>query len=102
MAGCDRLIFHRAIPPAKRRHQGCDGSPFGKPSTAIRVLTIQCGNRRRERNEPVSRAIPNATKFAALTEPGRIVFKNAANQETIIPISFRGLSQALAAPAEEP
>ncbi|MBN8962460.1 MAG: invasion associated locus B family protein [Rhizobiales bacterium] len=39
--------------------------------------------------------------LSAQTEPGRIVFKNAANQDAAIPVSFRGLSQALAALAKE-
>jgi invasion protein IalB len=34
-------------------------------------------------------------------EPGRIVFKDAADRETTISVSFRGLSQALTALAKE-
>lgn len=41
-------------------------------------------------------------EFTAQTEPGRIVFKNAADREATIPLSFRGLSQAMAALAKEP
>lgn len=40
-------------------------------------------------------------KLAAQTEPGRIVFKNAAENKIVLPLSFRGLSQALAALAKE-
>ncbi len=39
--------------------------------------------------------------FSAQTEPGRIVFKDAADREVALPLSFRGLSQALAALAKE-
>lgn len=35
-------------------------------------------------------------------EPGRISFRNAAGQEIAIPLSFRGLAQALDALAKEP
>lgn len=40
--------------------------------------------------------------LGAQTEPGRIMFKNAADQEVALPLSFRGLSQAMAALAKEP
>jgi hypothetical protein len=40
--------------------------------------------------------------FGAQTEPGRIVFKDAADREVALPLSFRGLAQALAALAKEP
>ncbi len=36
------------------------------------------------------------------TEPGRIQFKDAAERDTAIPVSFNGLSQALVALAKEP
>jgi invasion protein IalB len=39
--------------------------------------------------------------LSAQSEPGRIVFKDAADRETTIPVSFRGLSQALATLAKE-
>jgi invasion protein IalB len=39
--------------------------------------------------------------FSAQTEPGRIVFKDAADREAALPLSFRGLTQALAALAKE-
>jgi invasion protein IalB len=39
--------------------------------------------------------------FGAQTEPGRLVFKDAADRETALPLSFRGLPQALAALAKE-
>jgi invasion protein IalB len=39
--------------------------------------------------------------FTAQTEPGRIVFKDAADREAALPLSFRGLAQALAALAKE-
>jgi invasion protein IalB len=39
--------------------------------------------------------------ISAQTEPGRIVFKDAADREVALPLSFRGLAQALAALAKE-
>ena len=39
--------------------------------------------------------------LGAQTEPSRIVFKDAADREVALPLSFRGLSQALAALAKE-
>jgi invasion protein IalB len=39
--------------------------------------------------------------FSAQTEPGRIVFKDAAEREAALPLSFRGLAQVYAAPAKE-
>jgi invasion protein IalB len=50
-----------------------------------------------------SAAISNAaiSELAAQTEPGRMVFKNAADRETVVPPSFRSLSQAMAALAKE-
>ena len=33
-------------------------------------------------------------KFRATTEPGKILYKNAAEQEVTIPISFKGFAQA--------
>jgi invasion protein IalB len=39
--------------------------------------------------------------FGAQTEPARIVFKDAADREVALPLSFRGLAQALAALAKE-
>jgi invasion protein IalB len=41
------------------------------------------------------------TMFGAQTEPGRLVFKDAADREVALPLSFRGLPQALAALAKE-
>ena len=38
--------------------------------------------------------------WRGLTEPGRIVFRNGSGQEVAIPISFRGLAQALEALAK--
>jgi invasion protein IalB len=40
--------------------------------------------------------------FGAQTEPGRIVFKDAADREVALPLSFRGLAQALAALTKKP
>ncbi len=40
--------------------------------------------------------------MSAQTEPGRIAFINAVGQEMALPLSFRGLSQALGALAKEP
>jgi invasion protein IalB len=50
-----------------------------------------------------SAAIPDETIaiFSAQAEPGRIVFKDATDREVALPISFRGLSQALAALIKE-
>lgn len=48
---------------------------------------------------PVSNAL--ISDFGAQTEPGRISFKNAADQEVALPLSFRGLSQAMAALTKE-
>jgi invasion protein IalB len=42
------------------------------------------------------------SELAAQSEPGRIVFRNAADRDTALPLSFRGLSQAMAALAKEP
>lgn len=42
-----------------------------------------------------------AADLAAQTEPGRLVFKNAADQEIVLLLSPRGLSQALTALAAE-
>jgi invasion protein IalB len=42
-----------------------------------------------------------ANVLGAQSEPGRIVFKDAADRETTIPLSFRGLSQALTALTKE-
>jgi invasion protein IalB len=42
-----------------------------------------------------------ANVLSAQSEPGRIVYKDAADRETAISLSFRGLSQALAALAKE-
>jgi hypothetical protein len=42
------------------------------------------------------------SELTAHIEPGRIVFKNAADREAALPLSFRGLSQAMAALAKEP
>jgi invasion protein IalB len=39
--------------------------------------------------------------MSAQTEPGRIAFKDAAGREVALPLSFRGLPQALAALAKE-
>lgn len=39
--------------------------------------------------------------FSAQTEPGRILFKDAGGREVVLPLSFRGLAQALAALAKE-
>lgn len=41
-------------------------------------------------------------ELTAQSEPGRIVFKNAADREAVLPLSFRGMSQAMAALAKEP
>lgn len=51
-----------------------------------------------------SAEISSATiaELAAQPEPGRIVFRNAADRDTALPLSFRGLSQAMAALAKEP
>lgn len=51
-----------------------------------------------------SAAISNAaiSELATQTEVGRIVFKNAADREVALPLSFHGLSQAMAALAKEP
>lgn len=51
-----------------------------------------------------SAAISSAAtgELAAQTEPGRIVFRNAAERDMALPLSFRGLSQAMAALAKEP
>lgn len=51
-----------------------------------------------------SAAISSAAidELAAQSEPGRIVFRNAADRDTVLPLSFRGLSQAMAALAKEP
>jgi invasion protein IalB len=43
-----------------------------------------------------------ATNFGAQTEPGKISYKNAGEQEVELPLSFRGLAQALEALAKEP
>lgn len=50
-----------------------------------------------------STTISNAAigELAAQTEPGRIVFKNSAENEIVLPLSFLGLSQAIAALAKE-
>lgn len=40
-------------------------------------------------------------RWRALSEPGRVTFKNAVGQDVIMPISFRGLAQALDALAKE-
>jgi invasion protein IalB len=40
--------------------------------------------------------------LSAQSEPGRIVFKDAAERDVTLPLSFRGLAQALAALAKEP
>jgi invasion protein IalB len=39
--------------------------------------------------------------LGAETEPGGIVFKDAADREVALPLSFRGLSQALDTLAKE-
>jgi invasion protein IalB len=39
--------------------------------------------------------------LSAQTEPGRIAFKDAADRDVALPLSFRGLAQALAALAKE-
>lgn len=41
-------------------------------------------------------------RWRGAKEPGRITFKNAAGQDVAIPLSFRGLPQALDALAKEP
>jgi invasion protein IalB len=41
-------------------------------------------------------------RLGARTEPGGIAFKDAAEHDIAIPLSFRGLTQALAALAKEP
>ena len=41
-------------------------------------------------------------RWRTAPEPGRIVYKNAAGQEVAIPLSFRGLTQALDALLKEP
>lgn len=41
-------------------------------------------------------------RWRGSTEPGRITFKNAVGQDVTIPLSFRGLTQALDALAREP
>lgn len=41
-------------------------------------------------------------RWRAASEPGRIVFKNAGGQEVAIPLSWRGLPQALDALNKEP
>ncbi|WP_238232875.1 invasion associated locus B family protein [Methylobacterium thuringiense] len=41
-------------------------------------------------------------RWRGVTEPGRIAFKNAGGQDVAIPLSFRGLAQALDALAKEP
>jgi invasion protein IalB len=40
-------------------------------------------------------------RLGAQTKPGRIVFKDAADREVVLPLSFRGLAQSLAALAKE-
>lgn len=49
-------------------------------------------------------ALSNAAlnELTAPSEPGRIVFANAANHEIALPLSLRGLSQAMTALAKEP
>ena len=49
---------------------------------------------------PVTDEVVNG--LAAQTEQGRIAFKDAADRDATVPLSFRGLSQALAALAKEP
>lgn len=51
-----------------------------------------------------SAEIPSAVigDLAAQPEPGKIVFRNGADRDMVLPLSFRGLSQALAALAKEP
>ena len=49
---------------------------------------------------PVTDEVVNG--LAAQTEQGRIAFKDAADRDAAVPLSFRGLSQALAALAKEP
>ncbi len=44
----------------------------------------------------------NLRRWRGAAEPGRIAFKNAAGQDVAIPLSFRGLAQALDALAKEP
>jgi invasion protein IalB len=41
-------------------------------------------------------------RLGARTEPGGIAFKDAAEHDIAVPLSFRGLTQALAALAKEP
>lgn len=41
-------------------------------------------------------------ELAAQAEPGRIMYKSAADRDAELPLSFRGLSQAMAALAKEP
>jgi invasion protein IalB len=41
-------------------------------------------------------------RLGARTEPGGIAFKDAAEHDVAIPLSLRGLTQALAALAKEP
>ncbi|MFV0284247.1 MAG: invasion associated locus B family protein [Castellaniella sp.] len=50
-----------------------------------------------------SSEISNATisELAAQSEPGKIMFKDAADREITLPLASRGLSQALAALAKE-
>lgn len=48
---------------------------------------------------PVTDDVVNA--FGVQTEPGRIVFRDAADRDVALPLSFRGLAQALAALAKE-
>jgi invasion protein IalB len=51
-------------------------------------------------SNPVSDAV--LTTLSAETEPGRIGFKDAADREIALPLSFRGLAQALDALGKEP
>lgn len=39
--------------------------------------------------------------FSTQTEPGRVLFKDATGRDVALPLSFRGLTQALAALAKE-
>jgi invasion protein IalB len=46
-------------------------------------------------------AAPVIQRFRARTEPARLTFKDAAGRDFVLPISFRGLAQALDALARE-